>query len=105
MADRQEPTISRTGVWVDTETGHVVESEPEQGKLLVPPGGEIDQRVRDDIAAAKLVSGQVDAPEVDEDNDGDQKADQSVEQADDKPRRGRNVQKATDADKAEKATE
>ena len=97
MADRQEPTISQTGVWIDTETGQVVESEPEQGKLLVPPGGEIDQRIRDDIAAAKLAAGQTDDdPEVEPDE---------AEPVDEKPRRGRGVQKAAESDKSDKATE
>ena len=93
MADRQEPTISQTGVWVDTETGKVVESEPEQGKLLVPPGGELDQRVRDDIAAAKLVAGQTDDEPADE------------PEVEEKSTRRRGAQKATDSDKVEKATE
>lgn len=104
MADRQVPTKSHTGIWVDTQTGQVVTEEPEQGKQLVPPGGEVDQRVRDDVEAARLVSGQTDDPFAEKDDTVDEQA-EPVEQADDKPRRARSVQKATDADKAEKATE
>lgn len=99
MADHQEPTISETGVWVDTATGKVVDSEPEAGRLLVPLGGEVDQRVLDDIAAAKLAAGQTDGPTgVDE-------------PADEAPRRGRppgskNKARTADvSDVTDKATE
>lgn len=97
MADQQQPTISETGVWVDTVTGRVVEAEPESGRLIVPPGGEVDQRVLDDIAAAKLAVGQTD-DEADTDDE--------VE-VDEKPRRGRGRAKetATVADDTDQATE
>lgn len=92
MADRQEPTISKTGVWVDLATGYVVEQEPEAGKLIVAPGGEMDQRVLDDIAAAKLAAGQPDEEPAEE------------TEVEEKPKRGRPA-KATVADATEKATE
>lgn len=63
MEDRQEPVISKTGVWVDLDTDQVVEAEPVHGKLLVAPGGEVNQSIVDDIAAAKAVTGQTDVPE------------------------------------------
>lgn len=100
MADQQQPTISATGVWVDTTTGYVVESEPEAGRLIVPPGGEVDQRVLDDIAAAKLAAGQT---------DDDDTAAEPDEDVDEKPRRGRPASKgkatADVPDGTEKATE
>jgi len=110
MADRQEATVSSTGVWVDTQTGQVVESEPVEGKLLVPPGGEIDQRIRDDIDSAKLAAGPV---PVDDDvaEKGDDESDETETSAETEPapaRRGRppgGKNKATVADSTEKATE
>lgn len=96
MEDRQQPTISQTGVWIDLESGQVVESEPVSGKLLVAPGGEVDQRIRDDIAAAKLAAGQVDEPEADDEVKDEPQAQRG---------RGRAKSKATVADDTDKATE
>lgn len=101
MADQQQPTISETGVWVDTDTGRVVEAEPESGRLIVPPGGEVDQRVVDEIAAAKLAAGQTDDDQAEVDDAADEA------EVDEKPRRGRGRAKdtATVADDTDKATE
>lgn len=48
-----EPEKSPNGVFVDTKTGDVVESEPEEGIQLVPPGGEIDPNAKVHIAVAQ----------------------------------------------------
>lgn len=103
MADRQQPTISQTGVWVDTQTGQVVESEPEEGKMLVPPGGEVDQRIQDDIDAARAAAPPVDESDViDEDE-----ADETADEGDSKSRRRQTAAKGkgTVADTTTKATE
>jgi len=42
MADN----VSKTGMWIDSKTGKVVESEPEQGYLLVTKGGEVSPLVQ-----------------------------------------------------------
>lgn len=34
--------VSKSGVWVNTDTGNVVHSEPDEGFPVVLPGGEID---------------------------------------------------------------
>ena len=38
MADRE---ISKTGLWVDADTGLVVDTPPRHGPQIVPPGGEM----------------------------------------------------------------
>lgn len=51
MAD----SVSKNGVWIDTKNGKVVESCPEEGVQLVPPGGTIDaatQQLIDDAKAS-----------------------------------------------------
>ena len=45
--------VSKTGVFIDTKTGEVVESQPEEGIQLVPPGGTIDPAAAQAIEAAK----------------------------------------------------
>lgn len=51
MAD----SVSKNGVWIDTKTNKVVESQPEEGVQLVPAGGTID------AATQKLVDNAKDA--------------------------------------------
>lgn len=58
MADE----ISRTGKWVDSASGRVVESEPAEGRLLVSPGGPITPDVREVIRQAEVAQ----PPAVDE---------------------------------------
>ena len=38
----QTMTVSKTGIWVNTATGNVVHSEPDEGYVVVLPGHEID---------------------------------------------------------------
>jgi len=45
MAD----SVSKSGIWVDSKTGKVVESEPEQGFQMVPKGGEITPLVQSQL--------------------------------------------------------
>lgn len=45
MADN----VSKSGIWVDSTTGKVVESEPEQGFQMVPKGGEITPLVQSQL--------------------------------------------------------
>lgn len=59
MAD---DNVSKTGKWVDTKTGKVVASEPEEGRLLVAPGQEITPDVRAGIDAAERAAKGEDAP-------------------------------------------
>jgi len=47
---------SKSGVWIDTKTGRVVESQPEHGVQLVPPGGVITPEVAKTIADARTAS-------------------------------------------------
>jgi hypothetical protein len=57
--------ISKTGVFIDTKTGQVVDSQPEEGVQLVAPGTEITpaaQRAIDDARTA--AAGGVSAPDV-----------------------------------------
>lgn len=49
MAD----TVSKSGVYIDTKTGKVVEKQPEEGVQLVAPGGTIDASVQQQIDWAK----------------------------------------------------
>lgn len=61
MADE----VSKTGVYVDSKTGKVVNSPPEEGIQLVPAGGTIDSTAAAAIAAAKAAhSGAGDEPET-----------------------------------------
>lgn len=63
MADE----VSKTGVYVDSKTGKVVNSPPEEGIQLVPAGGTIDSAAAAAIAAAKAaLSGAGDEPETEE---------------------------------------
>lgn len=50
------PEISETGVFVDSKTGQIVHSQPEEGVQLVPPGSEITPAMKDAIKAAELVA-------------------------------------------------
>lgn len=45
--------VSKNGVWVDTKTGKVVESQPEEGIQLVAPGATVTPDVAAQIAAAR----------------------------------------------------
>lgn len=39
LAERPGPEVCASGLWVDAATGQVVESAPETGRQIVPPGG------------------------------------------------------------------
>lgn len=58
--------ISKSGKWVDTKTGQVVDSQPEEGIQLVPAGGvvtpEVEFSIKQAEDAAPAVSDQ--APEA-----------------------------------------
>lgn len=55
--------ICATGLWVDTATGAVVESAPETGRQLVPPGGTLrPDRVAAVEAARAAAPVKVDGP-------------------------------------------
>jgi hypothetical protein len=47
------PEISDTGAWFDTQAGKVVYSEPEEGRLLVAPGGPLTPDVKRAIEVAE----------------------------------------------------
>lgn len=49
MADEK---VSKGGVFIDTKTGKVVQSQPEEGIQLVAPGGTIDDAAQAAIDAA-----------------------------------------------------
>lgn len=49
MADE----VSKTGVFIDAKTGKVVNSQPEEGYQIVPPGGVIDANAQAQIDRAK----------------------------------------------------
>lgn len=48
--------VSKTGVFIDTKTGKVVESQPEEGVQLVRPGGTIRNDAAAQIEAAKAAA-------------------------------------------------
>jgi hypothetical protein len=63
MADE----VSKNGVYVDSKTGKVVNSPPEEGIQLVPAGGTIDSAAAAAIEAAKAAhSGAGEEPETEE---------------------------------------
>jgi hypothetical protein len=45
----QEPEISATGVFWDSQAQQVVESQPTEGIQLCAPGSELTKTVKDDI--------------------------------------------------------
>lgn len=45
--------VSKSGVFIDTKSGKVVESQPEEGIQLVPPGGVVTPNAEAQIKAAK----------------------------------------------------
>jgi hypothetical protein len=47
---------SKTGKWVDNETGKVVTSEPAEGRLLVAPGNAITPDVKASIERAEAAA-------------------------------------------------
>lgn len=47
---------SKNGLWIDTRTNKVVDSEPVEGRLLVAPDGEITAAVQAVIDAAKAAA-------------------------------------------------
>ena len=51
--------ISENGVYVDLATGQVVDSPPENGVLLCPPGGQLDPERQKAIEDAKAAAPQV----------------------------------------------
>lgn len=55
--------VSKSGVYIDTKTGKVVESQPEEGRLIVPPGAEISDDLASHIEAAKTAATAATAPE------------------------------------------
>jgi hypothetical protein len=57
--------VSKTGVFIDSKTGKVVNSQPEEGIQLVPPGGTIDPSTAAAIEAAKAAaSGEASEPKT-----------------------------------------
>lgn len=48
--------VSKTGKWVDVQTGKVVSSQPEEGRQLVAPGGELTPDVKAAISAAEAAA-------------------------------------------------
>lgn len=46
-------TTSKSGVWVDSQTGKIVESEPVEGYQIVPKGGEITPDIERQIDLLK----------------------------------------------------
>lgn len=46
-------SVSKNGVWIDTKTNKVVESQPEEGVQLVPAGGTIDAATQTLVDNAK----------------------------------------------------
>ncbi|HEV2927543.1 MAG TPA: hypothetical protein VGW74_02535 [Propionibacteriaceae bacterium] len=52
MADE----VSKSGVFIDAKTGKVVNSQPEEGYQIVPPGGVIDANAQAQIDAAKAAA-------------------------------------------------
>lgn len=53
MAD---DAVSKSGVYIDSKTGKVVEKAPEEGYMLVRPGGTIDATRRAAIDAANTAA-------------------------------------------------
>lgn len=61
MADE----VSKSGVFIDTKSGKVVNSPPEEGVQLVRPGGTIDTATAAAIANAKTAaSGETSEPQT-----------------------------------------
>jgi hypothetical protein len=61
MADE----VSKSGVFIDMKTGKVVNSAPEEGIQIVPPGGTIDPTAAAQIEVAKAAaSGQQAEPKT-----------------------------------------
>ncbi len=56
------PETSKSGVWVDTRTNKVVHSQPEEGRQLVVPGGEITPAVQQVIDADRSANETTKAP-------------------------------------------
>lgn len=54
MSDNVE--TSKTGKWVDNETGQVVDSEPAEGRLLVAPGNAVTPDVKAAIERAETAA-------------------------------------------------
>jgi hypothetical protein len=46
VSGQQDPEVSESGVWFDSKAGKVVNSAPEEGVQLVPPGGELTAAVK-----------------------------------------------------------
>jgi len=46
-------TIAKNGVFIDTKTSTVVDSQPEEGVQLVAPGSEVTPALQEKIDAAK----------------------------------------------------
>lgn len=55
-------SVCTTGLWVDTKTGQVVESRPEEGIQLCPPGGELSPDVKLNIDMAREAAPVVEKP-------------------------------------------
>jgi hypothetical protein len=88
--------ISKTGKWVDNETGQVVDSEPENGKQLVAPGGEVTPQVQAAIEAAEAAAPDVpDEEESGEEESGEEESSETEESTE---------EQATEPPAPEKAT-
>lgn len=48
--------ISKSGVFIDTQSGKVVEQQPEEGIQLVPPGGVVTPDAEAQIKRAKAIA-------------------------------------------------
>lgn len=67
--------VSKTGVFIDSKTGKVVTSPPEEGYQIVAPGGVIDANAQAQIDAAKAAaSGQSSEPKTVTTSDVDPKS-------------------------------
>jgi hypothetical protein len=48
--------ICTTGKWIDKRTGQVVDSQPEESRLLVAPGTELTAAVQEQIRRAEALA-------------------------------------------------
>lgn len=70
--------ICTTGKWVDKKTGRVVDSPPQEGRLLVAPGAELTPSLQDQVRRAEERSPQAPPAET-ASTDDDEKADEASE--------------------------
>lgn len=58
--------ICTTGMWVDTQTGQVVDTQPAEGRLLVAPGGVVTADVQSAIDRARASAPVIETAVVDQ---------------------------------------